>query len=411
MIDTLRPVMPRPTSAYLDPYRRVLAVPGGAGFSLAGLVARMSLPMTGLGIVLLMQARTGEYAVGGSVSAVYTIAAACATVTQGRLLDRLGQRRVLPVCSALFAAALVLLAVGQVRLWPLALAYLAAVVAGVSSPAVGSAVRARWSYVIDDPAVLPTAYAVESINDEIVFQIGPLLCTFLATVWHSWAGVGTAAVLSLVGTLAFVAQTGSEPPAGVHDETGPRPRLPWRTIAPLLVVCTGMGILFGTGEVTTVGFAAEHGHRSLAGVPLAVWSFGSMVGGIVAGATGHRRALETRVRVSAATLLVTALLLPFMPSIPALCGAMALAGFAISPTIVATVSLAEAVLPRRRLTEGLSVLFTGMNGGAAVAAAAAGVVIDHRGASTAYWLAVVAGATALVAALLLPRGAHSTTVE
>ena len=51
--------------------------------------------MIGLGIVLLVQAATGSYGLAGAVSAVYVVADAGFAILQGRLLDRLGQSRVL----------------------------------------------------------------------------------------------------------------------------------------------------------------------------------------------------------------------------------------------------------------------------------------------------------------------------
>ena len=78
-------------------YRRVLALPGALVFSMSGLVARLPISMVSLGIVLLVSTRTGSYSLAGTVSASYLIASALFSVLQARLIDRLGQSRVLPV--------------------------------------------------------------------------------------------------------------------------------------------------------------------------------------------------------------------------------------------------------------------------------------------------------------------------
>ena len=78
-------------------YRRVLALPGALVFSMSGLVARLPISMVSLGIVLLVSTRTGSYSLAGTVSASYLIANALFAVLQARLIDRLGQSRVLPV--------------------------------------------------------------------------------------------------------------------------------------------------------------------------------------------------------------------------------------------------------------------------------------------------------------------------
>jgi predicted MFS family arabinose efflux permease len=90
-------------------------------------------------------------------------------------------------------------------------------------------------------------------------------------------------------------------------------------------------------------------------------------------------------------------------TLPLLCVFMTLAGLAISPTVVAAISLTEEVIPASRLTEGIAIMFTAMTIGEAPAAALAGIIIDRSGASPAYF--VLFGATVVAAALsfLLPR--------
>ena len=60
------------------------------------------------------------------------------------------------------------------------------------------------------------------------------------------------------------------------------------------------------------------------------------------------------------------------------------AGFAIAPTLVASLSLVEKAVPRSRLTEGMAIVETALVAGVAPGAAVAGQIIDSHGASTAY---------------------------
>src|SRR3954468_14015972 len=90
-------------------YRRILAEPGALRFSMAGLVARLPISMIGLGIVLLVSAATGSYGGAGAISAAYMFANAGFSILQGRLLDRLGQGRVLAAASIGFGVATALL--------------------------------------------------------------------------------------------------------------------------------------------------------------------------------------------------------------------------------------------------------------------------------------------------------------
>ena len=213
------------------------------------------------------------------------IADAALAIVQGRLVDRFGQARVLPVGISVWGVALAALVLAVELDWPAPATYLSAVVAGAFVPQVGSSVRARWSHVLADRGQVGTAYALEAVLDEVVFVVGPIVVTLLATLWHPVAGLLVALATGLAGTLAYAAQTGTEPPAHARStRSGPRPRMPWRALVPVAVVCLALGALFGAAEVTTVAFAEEEGQKGLAGVLLAIWSFGSLLAGLVTGA-------------------------------------------------------------------------------------------------------------------------------
>jgi MFS family permease len=388
----------------LTSYRRVLAVPGTLRFSLTGLVARLPISMVGLGIVLLVQAGTGSYGVAGAVSAAYMVANAVLAVLQGRLVDRLGQARVLTAASLAFGVGMVLLIWSVQADWPIATTYLAAAAAGGSLPQIGSCVRARWSYVLAEPADVQTAYALEAVADEAVFIAGPIVVTLLATAVHPVAGLAVAVVAGVGGSLAFARQHATEPPAHPHDRSvGVRPPLPWRTLAPLTVVSAALGVLFGAAEVTTVAFADEQGHQAWAGGLLALWALGSLTSGVVTGAISWRRGPTVRVRWGSLAMAATMAPLALIGSLPLMGLALLVGGFAIAPTLVATLSLTERTMPAGRLTEGMAIMQTGLVAGVAPGATASGFVIDHQGASAAYLVCLAAGLVAALSALALPR--------
>src|SRR5580693_3647678 len=84
---------------FLAPYAEIFAIPRAWRFSLAGIIGRMPMAMYGLGTVLLVSAGTGRYGVAGSVSAAASLGGALCAPQLGRLVDRVGQHRVLiPVC-------------------------------------------------------------------------------------------------------------------------------------------------------------------------------------------------------------------------------------------------------------------------------------------------------------------------
>jgi MFS family permease len=397
----------------LDSYRRVLSRPGAALFSATGLVARMPISMMTLALVLLVTAETGSYTLAGQVSAAFVIANALVAVPHGRLLDRLGQSRVLLVDSLVFALGSGILGYGIVHDWPAPWPHLAAVVAGVAMPQIGSSVRARWTHLLPDQHEKQTAFAVESVADEAVFMSGPTLVTFLATLWSPVAGLGAAVVLGTLGTLGLAAQRGTQPPAHPRSpDPAQRAPMPWRLLAPLVLASAALGSLFGATEVATVAFAEENAHKAISGVLLAVWALGSLISGVLTGVVAWKVTTIRRFRVGALSLTLAMVPTPFLPNLWSMGILLFVAGFAISPTIIALFSAIEEIAPRSRLSEALGLLQAGLGAGIAPGAALAGYLIDSHGSAPAYGVAVASGAVAALAGLLaVDRGRATPDVE
>lgn len=396
-------------ASVVAPYRRILSRPGTAWFSLTGLVARLPISMVGIGIVLLVEHETGSYAFAGAVSGVAVIANAICAIAWGALMDRVGQGRVLLVGITLWGVGLSLGMWSVMAGWPALATYAFAGLAGASLPSVGTCVRARWSANLDQPGELQTAYAFEAVADEVVFMSGPIIVTMLATLAHPAAGLGAALGFGLVGTYAFAAQRRTEPAPHPTPEPGTRrASMPWVAIAPLTVVSAALGLLFGAAEVATVGFADEQGSPGAAGFLLAIWALGSLSAGVVTGAIAWQRGPLVRLRWGALGMALATAPLVAVPSIPMMFGVLLIGGFAIAPTLIAAMSLAEQVLPRARLTEGMAYVQTGLMAGVAPGAALAGWVIDEYGASSAYLVCFAGGALASVGSFLTRLPAPAT---
>jgi MFS family permease len=385
----------------LDPYRRVLSRPGAALFSATGLVARMPISMMTLAVVLLVTAETGSYTLAGQVSAAFVIANALFAIPHGTLLDRLGQSRVLFVDSLVFAFGSGMLGYAVVHDSPSPWPHLAAVVAGLAMPQIGSSVRARWTYLLLDPHEKQTAFALESVADEAVFMSGPTLVTFLATLWDPIAGLAAAVVLGTVGTIGLAAQRATQPPAHPRSpDPALRAPMPWLRLAPMALGGAALGSLFGATEVATVAFAEENAHTAVSGVLLAIWALGSLLSGVLTGTVAWKVTTIRRFRVGALALTLSMAPTPFVPNLWTMGVLLFVAGFAISPTIIALFSAIEEIAPRSRLSEALGLLQTGLGAGIAPGAALAGLLIDDHGSAPAYGVAVLSGAVAVLSGLL-----------
>ncbi|WP_168218580.1 MFS transporter [Nocardioides eburneiflavus] len=382
----------------LDSYRRVLARPGAFAFSSAALVARLPISMVGLGIVLLVEERTGSYGLAGTVAAVFVLAEAAFAVLHGRWVDHFGQARVLPLGISVFGAGLALMMLAVEQDWARPWTYVFAAVAGSSLPQVGASVRTRWSHLLDQPADKQTAFALEAVLDEVVFVVGPVLVTLLATGWHPVAGLSFAVASGVLGTFALAVQRRTEPPAGRASPAAERSPMPWRLVLPLALVCLTLGALFGAAEVTTVAFAEEQGARWVAGWLLATWSFGSLVAGLVTGAVVWRSGPDIRLRWGSAAMALAMAPLAFVSSIPLMAVLLLVGGLAIAPTLISAMTMVEQGVAPGRLTEGMAILHTGIVAGVAPGASIAGFVVDHHGASAAYAVALAGGILGALAA-------------
>lgn len=81
-------------------YRKLFTAPGSTGFVLAGLLARLPLSMTGIGLITMLSQQRGAYTLAGMVSACFALSIAVLAPRISALVDRYGQFRVLPFAAA-----------------------------------------------------------------------------------------------------------------------------------------------------------------------------------------------------------------------------------------------------------------------------------------------------------------------
>jgi MFS family permease len=376
----------------LRPYRQVLSDRRAVAFSLAGFVARLPMAMTGIGIVLLVSLTTGSFGLAGLLTAATTLSAAVLAPFWGRATDRVGQARVLLLTVLINVFSVTLLVTAIELAWPLALSLTAAIGIGIGSSMAGSAVRARWTLRLNGSPLLHTAFALEAMLDEVVFIIGPVLVTFVATALHPALGLSVSAAIGLVGAIALAAQRSSQPPirSRPHRHLGSS-RLPWRVLVPMAIASGALGMVFGGMEVNIVAFAKEAGVLPYAGLILIAWSFGSLVAGAVTGAIIWRASPARRFRIGAFMLALSLLPLPFVDHPLGVALLLILSGLAIAPTLIASVGVIQGAVEQSRLTEAFAWNSTGLVAGVAVGAAAVGFVIDSSGAQAGFLAVAIAG--------------------
>lgn len=379
-------------------YATVLRARGVLPFTLAGFVGRMPISMFGLGTLLLVRDERHSYALAGALSAVAAIGLAVGGPFSSRLIDRYGQRPVLLISVALHLVGVVVTLLLAPAGVPAVVLAVPVALAGLTFPQIGSSVRARWAAHLTArgrPAELQVALAWESLVDEVVFVLGPLVVVAVATTADPRWGLVAALALCVVGTLALVAQTGTEPAvvASADRQRGSALRSPGLRV--VAVVALALGTVFGGLDVATVAVTQAAGHPGAAGPLLALVALGSGVAALAIGGRGGSPA--RRLAWALVLLAVVSAVLPVLPSITALAIAAPVLGLAVSPSIISSYALAEAHVPATQRTEGFSWLVSGLDLGVAAGSWTAGLAVAALGPHAGY-LACVGGVVLALAA-------------
>ena len=290
-------------------------------------------------------ARTGWPA---RVSATFLVAGAAAAPVLGRLVDRIGQARVLLGALAVHTVGLVglvVLVLADAPAWSL---FPAAVVAGGSYAQPGSLVRARWSHVLAGQPLLPTAFSWESVVDEVIFVVGPVLVTVLATGIAPAAGLLTAYCFTLIGCLALAVQRRTQPPphpvaAGDRRGVGAAPARGAR--------CWSASPSGSARSSARSRWPPSRSPPSGASRPRPGWcsrllAGGSLVAGLWYGTVAWRAPAHRRFVVGVLLLAVATLPLPLAPNVAVLAVLVFVGGFAISPGLIAGFALLDLLVPQ-----------------------------------------------------------------
>jgi MFS family permease len=385
-------------------YRRVLASAALRRALVLGFLVRMPIFAGGLVLTLHVVSHLGRtYAAAGLVSAAATIAIAISGPWRGRLLDRRGLRRVV-VPSIVVAAVCWSIAPFVSYWWLLAFAALAGLFVVPSFSIIRQAVIAA---VDDDDR--RTAISLDSVAVELSFMVGPAVGVWAATVWPTqWVLF----VIEMLGVLAGVLLWFANPvmraevdevvdDEGVTAEVPKVARSEWFR-ARFIVICLAAAattLVLGGTDIAIVASLRDFDAQSSIGWVLAIWGFGSLLGGLVYG--GVQKSISAFWLLGG--LAVVSAPMALAAGVPSLALLSFVAGLFCAPTITATVDQVSRVVPASARGEAMGWHGSFMTGGMALGAPLAGFAIDHRGWAAGF---LVVAAVGLLVALV---GAAATS--
>ena len=380
-----------------NPYFKLFTAPGSKAFSSAGLIARLPVSMTGIGIITMLSQVRGSYWLAGAVAATFAFFMALLAPQIARAADRFGQRRVLPYATGTSAIALLLLLICtrcQAPDWTL---FVFAALAG-GMPSISAMVRARWSEIYRGTPQLHTAFSFESVLDEVAFIIGPPIAVGLSVSLFPEAGPLVAALLLVAGVTAFALQKSTQPPVYTRNSERQRAILAMPSMQILVLALIALGTIVGTVDVISVAFAEQQGQPAAASIVLSVYAFGSCLAGLIFGAMKIPVPLPRLFLYAAFATAFTTLPLLWVHNVLTLAAAMFVAGLFFAPTMIIAMGLVENIVPPSRLTEGLTWMVTGLGIGVAFGAALAGLAIDAAGITAGFSVTLTAGLVVLLVA-------------
>ena len=384
-------------------YGDVVRSPGMRWLLPASLIARLPVAMTGLALVFVVTRAGGSYARAGLVTACYVAGAGAASPVWGRLVDRLGRRKVLVPTAALNAAGLITLSVVPQRM--VGAVMVVAALSGVVAPPVSACARSLWPRLVA-PSLRTTVYALEATLQEGIFIAGPALVALLAGIFGAGAALAGTGVAGLVGVGLFVAHPGAnlpvEPVTG-HASGAWRIRELRRLVVATSVLITAVGMV----DLSVVAFAS-HGRPAgtAGGALLAVWSVGSMIGGLLVGARPAMATSSTAAAVAVAGAGFA--LLALAPGTVGLGLLLLVTGLTIAPAIARVYADVSSAAPADVATEAFTWLASGALAGSAAGNALGGAIIASIGPRPAF---LCAAATAVASALLVPAPARGPAHE
>jgi MFS family permease len=359
-------------------YSDLLRTSGVARIIAAQLTARFPSGMLSLAFLLHVEQQTGSYGAAGLVLAATSLGQAIAGPLTSRLMGRLGMRPVLITTLAVCVTAVV--AIGVL---PLTVPMYMGVgfIAGLSTPPVQPAVRTIYPKMVNSRQLTPL-FSLDASAQEIIWVVGPVVTTFVSTQIGTVWGILLAALLMVIGGVWFI----SSPELGRVRIPRSKRRLGAVLGRPPVMLATIVGfLLIGACAAIEAGVVAAFGEDGAeAGIVLAIFSIGSLVGGLSLGhvpispwSTARRMFI-----VFAGTALAA-----FAMNFWWLSLTLFIAGIGIAPALAVLFAIVSASVKFSDTAEAYGWVGTGQLIGAALGSALAGFLIDGYGAQGAFWAA------------------------
>lgn len=386
-----------PVRSGLLRYREPFHVPGSLRAWLLALPGRLPVGANALALVLMGQAAFGQLGHGALLAGVFVVANAIGALVQGRLIDAYGPVRVVASAGVLHSLGLLVI-VMMVAIGRLEVALAFAVVAGAALPQLSASVRSMWAQELADDGRLRTAFALETVVIEVTRIVGPLLVAAAFVVDHRLAVVASA-ILAAMGSVGFALSRAAQ---RMRARGYVRPGVGFLVSGPVvasLAVVLLVGFMIGGMEVSLVSYSGARSAVASAGVYLACFAVGSVLGGLLFGGLSTTGVPANQVVVLALADAVTLALLALSPP-PLITAALVfLLGGSAAP-LYTVLSLSLDRLSSGSSAEAYTIFVTSFLAGSGGGTTIGGFVAEAAGSAGGFLLCAAAMGIAAVVALV-----------
>jgi len=386
-----------------NPYRQLFRIKGVTGFFISGLIARFPQGMVTLGAVLMLNSTHGGFGLPSLVASTAILACALIAPQLSRLADTHGQTRIaIPAVCVALASYAGLIAASFLH-WPDWALFINAIGIGFM-PNFGAFSRARWSHLYTGTPLLRTAFALESLCEEMLWITGPLIVVQCATQLFPQAGLIAAAGLFTLGAVWFCTQTGSEPALRERQpQHGEKPVIFSTGVLLPSLALFALGGFFGVVEIAASAFAKQAGVPENTFYPLSAYAIGSLLTGIAYGLVHWKAPLPRQLLLVSILFVLTTVPYFFVANLWGLTFICFIAGATCSPSIIIALALVEHLVPKDRLTESMTWALVSPTIGMAAGFALTGKLVDTVGPEQAFYATVLFSVMAFVIVLLAQK--------
>ncbi len=361
--------------------------------------------MLSLGLIIFVENQTSSYAIAGITVGAATLGISVAGPALSRWMAIVGIRTILGTTSFLNVIAVISMAfVPPEPLWLVLLGLMI----GLTQPPIQTAARTIYPG-ITPKKLLGRLFSLDATAQEIIWVVGPVVITLIAAQFGNLPILITIAVIQATGSIWFIAnkEVGSTKIPRTTDAYG-------KVLKNRIVsIMTFMGLLFiGSFAGLEVGAVAIF-EEAIAGLLIAVFSIGSVLGGVfIGGRANSKYALSWLI---ALVLLGFSMMLVF-PYNPYWVGlSLFIAGIGVAPTLgIMALTISGGTKPSE-IAEAYGWQTTGQLVGISIGSALAGIAVDVISPVAAFAVSVIFGVGTLLAALLaikyLPAPSEITSPE